>query len=381
MSVVSVIGAGPIGLETARLLANEGMEVTVYEDHSVVGEPENCTGLISASGAKDLDIDLDDMLVNSVRGARIYSPDDILLEVKRRKPVALVIDRAGFDRKVLEKAKKAGAKIRLRTKLRNIRNKSLFLEAKKGRGEFTKTDIVVGADGVNSTARHVAGIEIPRENFVHSIQFKADGSFDKNMVEVYMGKFAKGFFAWVVPESESRARIGLGAVLGTNIEESFKRFRIQKEIKADFYDKSSAMIPIGPPLKTVTVENILLVGDAASHTKATSGGGIVIGMKAAQVCAETIANNFKHRAPLQRYDRNLTEVNKELSMHWRIRRYINGLGDKKLDKMFEKSAKAGLPEFLEEHGDMDYPSRFAGKLLKKPKMWVMIPSALRALMG
>ncbi len=379
MTNVSVVGAGPAGLETAKLLAMQGMDVTVFEEHPVVGEPENCSGLISASGASELKLDLDKVLVNSIMGARIFSPDDVMIEVKREKPVALVIDRAGFDKKLLDKAKKAGAKTRLNTKLRNIRGESVFLESK--RGEFHKSSVVVGADGVNSTVRHIMGLKTNKENYVHTLQFKCDGSFDKNFVEVYFGNFAPGFFAWVIPESESRARVGLGARLGANIEEAFNKFRIQKEISGELHSKASAMIPVSQPLKSVVKGNSLLVGDSGFHTKATTGGGIILGIQAAKVCAETVANNFKHKTPLSRYDKNLDQVNKELALHWRIRNYLNGLENKKMDKMFEKAVRAGLPEFLEEEGDMDKPSRFAGKMLKKPKMWLLIPSALRALMS
>ena len=44
---VAVVGAGPAGLYAALLLAEEGFDVGVLEEHSVVGVPAHCTGVIS----------------------------------------------------------------------------------------------------------------------------------------------------------------------------------------------------------------------------------------------------------------------------------------------------------------------------------------------
>ena len=141
--------------------------------------------------------------------------------------------------------------------------------------------------------------------------------------------------------------------------------------------KSSALIPCGPPLKNAVNENHLLLGDAAFHTKATTGGGIVIGLEAAATAAETIANHLKHKRDLKGYDKNLSAVNKELSMHWKIHSYINSMDEHSLDKLFAKAKKAGLEGFLEEHGDMGKPSRFVRKMLLKPRLWGLAPAALK----
>ena len=55
--MITVVGAGPIGLRTATGLKQEGWDVTVLEEHSEVGVPANCSGLLSISGLEKNKID------------------------------------------------------------------------------------------------------------------------------------------------------------------------------------------------------------------------------------------------------------------------------------------------------------------------------------
>ena len=378
MALVNVVGAGPVGLRCATLLAREGFETEVLEEHSNIGKPVQCAGLISREGLSGLKLGIEeqDFALNWIFGARIFSPHGTVLEVKKRKPVAMVIDRLKFDQLLYKQALKANVSVKLNSKLIDFRNGNLFLET-NGHGELKKSKIVVGADGPNSIIRHCIYPKIGGESFVHALQYRIEGTFDEKMVEVHFGSYARGFFAWVIPESSGVARIGLGAKLGRDVEKHLRIFLSEKKIEGKVLSKSSALIPIREPLKNAIAGNALLLGDAGFHTKATTGGGIVMGLEAASVAAETIANHLKHQSSLAQYDKNLSQVNRELSIHWKIYSYINSLNEDALDKLFVKAKNAGIEQFLEEHGDMDRPSKFVKKMLLKPSLWGLAPTAMR----
>lgn len=375
MNTVSVIGAGPAGLQTAITLKQEGFDVTVFEEDEKIGIPENCAGLISAKGVKDIGLDLEKSKVNDIYGARIYSPNGTMLQVKKRNPVAHVISRKNFDKELVNKARKLNIHVATNTKLIDVRKQTLFVQA-NGRGEIRKGEYIVGADGVNSTVRHLMGIDTTKSQFIHTIQAKAIGEFNKNYVELYLGDFAKGFFAWVVPENERKARIGLGTLLGEDVSANFKEFLREKMPGVRVSQAQSSLIPYGLPLQNIQKNKMVLVGDAAFQTKATSGGGIIFGMKTGKILGETIANEIKKKDSLKNYNKNLSKINKELRMHWKIRNYINSLSNKEIDKLFEKVKKKGVEEFLEKEGDMDSPSKFIGKMAKSPKYWFMAKTLL-----
>ena len=249
----------------------------------------------------------------------------------------------------------------------------------KGRGEFIKSQITVGADGAHSIVRHAIFPNLFEKNFVQAFQVRAAGKFDKEFVELHFGEFAPGFFAWVVPESNAIARIGLGVSPGGNAGEAMKQFLEKKKPNIRILSKSSALIPIAPPAKELVLGNSLLVGDAAAQTKATTGGGLIFGLKAAKACSETISNHLKHKKPLTDYSKNLQTVNKELAMHWKLYSYINGLNPKQFDSLITKAKSAGVEEFLSEYGDMDRLSLFMKKMLFKPKMWELLPAVLKSM--
>lgn len=378
MSTVTVVGGGPAGLQCAICLRDAGVDVTVIEEHNEIGLPEACSGLISVSGTTDLSLDVSSILVNQIYGARIVSPEGDEMIIERRRPVAHLISRLGLDRMLAAQAVAKGAELRTGTQLMDIRKDSLFMK-KNDHGEFKKTRFVVGADGPTSTVRQLAKITPESNRFIHGFQVTAEGNYNPRLVEVHLGSFAPGFFAWIIPENEHVARVGLGARLGSNITQLFDKFVLERRLEIRPVSKLSGLIPLGPPIEEPVAGNILLAGDAAFHTKATTGGGIMLGMKAAQLCAQSIIEHLNDKKPLKNYAQKLKPIHQDLKLHWKIYNVLQGLSPARQSALFRKAKKAGLAEFLAEHGDMDKPSAYLGKALAKPAFWGMAPDLIRLL--
>ncbi len=374
--MITVVGAGPIGLRTAIKLKETGWDVTVLEEHQEIGVPCNCSGLLSASGLHQTGIDFSNITANKIYGAKIFSPDKTMLEIRRKKPVAMLIDRAGLDKQLAKEAGKKGIQIRKNTKMIDVRKDTVFLQHKE-RGEMLKSRFVIGADGAASKTRRLVMQKINPKAFVRTIQVTAKGSFEEDVVEVHVGDFCKGFFAWVIPENKNTARIGLGVNGSTNSKEAFNKFI--KEMDIEILNESYFVIPIGKPVKDIQKDNLFLVGDAAYQTKATTGGGIITGSVASDMLVKTISDHLKHKKPLTDYWKNLSSLNKELELHWKARNYFNSLNEKQLNSLFHKMKKAKMEEFLSEHGDMDFPSKFMRKMMLSPSKWGLLPMGLKFL--
>ncbi len=372
--MITVVGAGPIGLRTATGLKDQGWDVTVIEDHKEVGVPENCSGLLSSSGLKRNKIDVSNVTINKIYGAKIFSPDKTKIQIERKEPVAYLIDRKELDKSLEKKAESKGIEIKKNTRLIDSRKETVFVQH-ENRGEMLKTKFVIGADGAASKTRRLVMDKINPKGFVRTYQIKAKGSFQNKLVEVHLGEFCKGFFAWVIPENKSTARIGLGVNGKINAREALQKFISNMDIEV--LSESAFVIPITKPSKEIQKNNLFLVGDAAYQTKATTGGGIITGSMASDILVKTISNHLKHKKPLTDYWKNLSELNKELEMHWKIRKYFNSLNDKQINDLFLKFKKAKMEEFLEKHGDMDFPSKFIGKMMWSPSKWSLIPTGLK----
>ena len=377
---VTIVGAGPVGLHLASKLFDSGISSLIIEEHSEVGVPVNCSGLISESGCHTLGLALDGVLVNEISGADIYSPSGSKLTIERKRPVAYVVNRELFDKNLYKKAVSKNVEIDFNSKVINFTGKNVFYQ-KDNYGTMSKSKLIIGADGVQSKVRELMNLNAPHNMFVHAYQQMISGDFDPKKVNVYLCKEAVGFFAWLIPHSKKEADLGIGVTLGNNPKNAFDSFYASQSFEFEKLSENSSIIPIGPPFKRTVAENQLLVGDAAFQTKATTGGGIIFGLRAAEIAAQAISDNILKSKPLGNYEKLLSGLNKELALHWKIRSYLNSLGPENTEKLFQKAKRAGVAEFLTSYGDMDNPSKFVGKIFRKPSMLTLFPEALKFILG
>ncbi len=373
---ITIVGAGSAGLRLAQKLALNDIQATVYEDHPEIGIPEHCSGLISARNTQELGFDLRESFTNDIYGAKIFSPNNTQLRIERKTPVAHVMDRSVFDQTLYKQALKAGANIELSTSVINVKGNTLFTQA-KGKGGMRKSDIIVAADGVNSRLRKIAGIESQPGHFIHSYQVKAAGHFDPKFVELYLGnKFAPHFFAWVIPENEESAKVGIGCKVGVNPVHAFHAFLKEKQIDIHVKNSNSFLIPCALPIKNLVNPPMVLLGDAAYQTKATTGGGIIMNCKSADILAGVLHEHITQGTSLDEYPKRMEPLFKELEMHYKIHQYQSKMTDEQLDKFFLKIKDAGAEQFLSKEGDMDEPTRFIGKIMANPRMISLLPEAI-----
>ena len=339
-----VAGAGPAGLLCAKEAASLGAKVTVYEEHKKIGEPVQCTGLVSKKGLDKLGVCYEESVINKCRGARFYSPGGEEFEVKKGKPVAFVLDRASLDRTIAEEAEAEGAEIIL------------------GKKWTDKCD--VAADGPLSKW----GAE---RQYVHAYQVTADLERDEEFVEIHA---TPGFFAWVVPIDDRECRVGIGVRQGRwpganvggqgNPKEALVEWLHKQKMALEYSHESSALIPLFDD-KPAVRNGVCLVGDAAAHVKATSGGGIAIGGFNARVCGAVLGEG---RPPEDYESLWRKEYGKDLAMHRRIRNALDKIPPHELDELFGLANSEGLAKVIERHGDMERPWPLINSLMTKPAL-------------
>ena len=245
-----------------------------------------------------------------------------------------------------------------------------------GRTLRRRFDFVIGADGEGSTTGRLFGLEPGRRGTLRSSQAVCEGEFDPSFVEVHLGDFARGFFAWLIPIDARHAKIGLGAVYAEDCPARLRSFIARRFPRVLMHRVVSGVIPFGSPPVRVAAGGVALVGDAAFHTKATSGGGIVFGMRSAGILAACIAHAECPEAVPSLYTARLSAIHRELLLHWKIRSWFNSLRDAEINALFARLKKAGMEEFLSQRGDMDAPSLFLPRLAVSPRFWFMARALL-----
>ncbi len=352
--MINVIGAGPTGSYASYLLAKEGFEVSLFEENSSIGRPVQCTGIVTGAFKDIIDVK-DEFLINSVDTARVHSPGGASVDFRLERE-NLIICRTSFDRYVASMAAEAGAKVHLSHKFTGLGNNGSIkvLDNKTRETKILPNNILVGADGPNSSVAKAAGIYGNRR-FWYGAQATLKGKFEKNVFEAYLGSIAPNFFAWSVPENEYFTRIGLAVESGPNAY--FKKFL--KHIGADekdVADYQGGLIPMYNPSVKTQAGSTYLVGDAALQVKATTGGGIIQGMLAAKALANSIKNNLDYEKEWRK------SLGRDLYASHLIRKLFNKFSDYDYNLLLSIVKKEKIKKMIEHH-DREFPSKLAASLL------------------
>lgn len=359
--MITIVGAGPAGSYLGYLLARQGKDVTILEEHSTVGSPVQCTGIVTHSIGKFIKLK-DEVVARRLNKVVVVSKNN-KIEVSVDE---IVMWRNKFDQFVAEMAQDAGAGLLLNHQFigLNGRDSIRIKDKKSGRIKNISTDIIVGADGPYSSVARAAGIEHNSKNYIGmqaKVKLKAD-KMDASAFETYFGSDFPGFFGWLVPESENIARIGIGCL--ENARHYFYKFlkeRTGMTGKKNILCWESGLIPLYNPKMEIQKGNIYLIGDAATQVKATTGGGIIPSLKAAHTLCNCILNCKNYNKEFKR------KSGMELLLHLKIRGMLNKFSDEDYDKLLELMSQEKIRKILKKY-DRDAPIPLViSLLLKEPR--------------
>jgi len=346
----------------------------MLEEHAQVGLPAHCAGLVSPRAMKLVGAS-PNLVLNEIRGACIHSPTGKTLTIGGQKVYALVIDRVGLDRMLAQEARELGATLFLGTRLSGIRrvNGMLGLMTQRdGRVSRIDTHLVVGADGTHSVVAGRNGWYRP-PNGVAMLGAEAEirtGGTDREFVHVYIGQdVAPGWFGWVIPVDQARARIGVGTSepghdLNRLLTNLVARAKPQMDLRV--VKTHGGLVPLAPP-ERMYARNVLLVGDAAGQVKPTSGGGLYPLMVSARLCARTALTalrrgDFSERT-LSGYQRDWNGVLRpEIARERMLRHLFVSLTSREMDALLSILGEDSLSQIVSRYGDIDLQSSLFSRL-------------------
>ncbi len=366
--MINIIGAGPAGCYAGYLLAKSGYNVRIFEEHSEIGKPVQCTGLLTDSIFRLLDLD-DSVIIYRLNKAKICYAGKCF----ETKLSEVVVDRAKFDLFLADKAKKAGCEILLNHQFIGINDGRIIVKELKNNKlkeiEFSENDFLIGADGPNSKVKEIVDKKT-RLSYLIGIQARVTTKADKGTFAVHLDK-APGFFAWVVPEGKGIARIGLAAKNKT--KDYFDKFIQSLSIqKKDILEMQGGLIPIYNQNLDVQKDNIYLLGDAAGQVKATTGGGIIPGLIASKCLAESIVKNKNYKALLNR------RLTNSLRTHLKIRKILDNFTDMDFQRLIKLCNQAKVRNALSKT-DRDNPIKLIlSILISEPRFLLFLKNAVKA---
>jgi len=382
---IVVVGGGSCGSFSALTAAKLGAEVVVCEEHREIGVPTHCSGHVSLRGLERLELRLpQEIIENEIKGAVFYSPLGEEFWVRCASPVSLVVNREALDKHLSDLAMREGVQYLLESRAESFFLDSGFIAGvtvrRRGSKETLRGRVVIDAEGCSSVLLKRAGLQtLDRSMVVNAAHAEVDwvGDVSLDTVEVYLGrKFAPGFFAWIIPRKDFSAKVGLATRKG-DARAYLRQFMRDHPIASKKLSKSKITrlshhpIPLGGPIPKTYSNGLLIVGDAASQVKPTTGGGIVFGLlcskMAGEVAYQAVKNHNYSENFLSQYQSLWREaVGFDMMVMRQARKLLNRLTDEKVDKIIRLCAKLQLDKSLEEVRDLDFQGKLLIRLIRRP---------------
>tara|TARA_B100000459_G_scaffold147496_1_gene117979 strand:+ start:1931 stop:3145 length:1215 start_codon:yes stop_codon:yes gene_type:complete len=379
---VIIVGAGPTGGRTATHLASLGHNVLMLEEHTEIGRPFQCAGLVTPKAMQE--VGLFDSVLEEVDGARIHGPSGTLVPVGTDgKLRTYVVCRKKFDQGVVQQGMQAGATLWLDSRPTGavVKEEGVVLNAESQGEEIELTcKLLIGCDGAHSWTRRHFKMGRPKEMMI-GFQAEVLGYHgNPRWLDMYSGsEIAPGFFAWVIPSGFGSHRIGVWStperLKGRSVEqcyEDLKNHPLWKERFANVHEiaRFCGPIPSGMVKKTVR-DRVLLLGDAAGMAKPTTGGGIGPGFQQisgilSRLSEAIFSDNLSEKSLTKITSKHFKLMKKDQEKARKLRNLlVSDVIDGELDRHFDNFAKPEVLDLINEIGDIEKPVPLGLALIKK----------------
>lgn len=322
---VAVVGAGPAGSTAARLLAERGIAVTLFEA-APLPRPKLCGGGLTPKAQR---------LVPAAALATVDRwVDRTELRVRHLPPLRLnvseaaigMVERSRFDLALVEQAARAGAQVRDGEPVREVVESGDGVEVRTERGA-ARFDALVAADGEPSHVARWAGLASPARR--QALALEADlplvDALPRDTAILAYG--VRGGYAWYFPKGD-HANVGIGSYRPArfgSLRAELTRFARGLDLDPGRRRVRGHWIPSGLRRGPLATRRVLLTGDAAATADPFFGEGIsyaiLSGVVAAQAIGDWAAGSLGDLRP---YDARLRGV---LGPAHREQRWIAGLAE------------------------------------------------------
>jgi len=352
---VVVVGGRLAGSSSSIFASKGGLDVLMIEKRQEIGTPVQCAEFTTKDTFKNLEMKPSKKyLCADIAGVDFYAPNGKHFRVKGNNlhgfNEGYVLERKIFDKQLAIESAKAGTDIMVKTTVKDLIIKDgcvCGVVAKHlGKTFDIKADIVIAADGLESSIANMAGLKTVNqiEDIASCAQYEMVGiNIDPNFLQIHQGGgIAPGGYLWIFPKGNGVANVGLG-VRNTKESAYYYLTKFIEKLDATPVELNIGGVPISGPMDKTFSSGLMVVGDAAGQVDPINGGGILnavtCGRIAGEVAVEAIENGDTSSKYLIKYE----DI-------WRLAIGKNLENSLKYRKIFEKLTDNDfnmLAEFLE----------------------------------
>ena len=313
---VIIVGAGPGGSHSAKVLAKAGYDVIILEKDKLPRD-KPCAGWITPSVIELTDLSITKLnYFAPMHGTVLWLPEKDSFTpypVRYQKPVSYGIQRSEFDMLLTNEARNAGAEVLDGTFVTNVyrQKKAVFVQAKDNQ-EF-KGRFVIGADGTHS--RVASDLWLRRKwnpaELIQCIVSETEIGDKTSELTDYYGfpevffNFRAAGYSWFYTKG-SLLNVGLGLQLSKvspNLNTKTLWQELLQSLEKINHLQGVKLAPIkahtypsisGPYHYPTYGDRVLLIGDAGGFPITYTGEGIRTAIQTGNFAAETLIDALQH---------------------------------------------------------------------------------------
>jgi digeranylgeranylglycerophospholipid reductase len=312
---VLVIGAGPAGSTAARAAAMAGAHTILIDRKGEIGVPVQCGEGIGAYLFPFLPFKIpEEQLIWKLNEISLWA-NGVTVARTGSLWTTYMVNRNDFDTWLVKSAEIKGAQLLTNAELSTLEVKDDYTvtraTVKTPEGEKQiKPRVVIAADGVDSTVLKLLGFKIDKKTTcgkVLSFEMKNLRLRDPHSFQVFLGDFAPGVYAYILPKSRTTANVGTGTIVPQKrVKSCYEEFLELPPVKSQLTDGTVIADKSGwAPIRYLTDEwvygNVLLVGDVANQNFKPFVEGIIPTMICGDLAGKTASDFIHGKSSLSTY--------------------------------------------------------------------------------
>lgn len=349
-----IVGGGFSGLFLGSLLRGNAI---ILEEHSRIGFPEHCAGIISPLTFKLLNIP-SSLIESKFYYMNIHIGDSTV--TWSGEPLALKLDRVNLESYLLDRCLKNGVDVKFKTRVLDLNENGAVVT---DRGLF-RSGLVILAEGSKRTFSRKIGLVKHCKDII-GLQARLKCKVYTEAIHVFPCAYSENFFSWLIPIKEvDEAVVGVGGRRKSHLKMYLKGL-IKNLERIKLIDQSKiirlfgGMIVRGPVGK-LSKGRILGIGDAVQMSKPISGGGLYPIAVASKLLADKLNlyldNRLNWFEVLNKYETDIKSLIKSLKYSHILSEFLFKYNCKFLRKILEGMIKLNLSHDL--LGKIDYDEHF-----------------------
>jgi geranylgeranyl reductase family protein len=271
---ILVVGLGPAGSRAAAAAAEAGRSVLAVDRRRTAGHPVQCAEFVPAMIGQELR-DIESVIRQRIRAMATFV-EDRSPDIRDNFP-GHMIDRAAFDRSLVEAARRAGVDCRFGAQVESFGRHGT---ARLSDGREIRPRLIVGADGPRSAVGRATG-RVNAE-LVETRQVTVPLNRPHEATDIFLSAAIPGGYGWLFPKG-AVANLGVGVIpaakdrLKPLLEDLHRRLVEEGRLGTEILGHTGGAIPAGgllEPRCRLGEVPVLLAGDAAGLANPVTGAGI-----------------------------------------------------------------------------------------------------------